>query len=319
MEHVRKVQLWRDITGRVLEKGAELAETYDMTSQQRASHLKKRSIPIRKTAEAAVLEVNEEGVSGEQPKAEPQMAVPKPHVDVTSQEPPQLVEEKKAERYALPERGLYPLDSYVQVKEASAYFDRTFKFMPPPDRHEYALNLVQRARELSIYPGELAEKYGAATYAPHHDIEVCLDARRRSLQDETHLGVLDKLAEGRFVMDPEDFAVALQEFDKAAMLEQHYGYIPDAYYTTFGKTAEEASPEESVIIGNEYVTRRNLEEFFRTNVGSVKARFGCELAEELVKEPKSTFESLPRDQKLVLMRMANSNSDATVRQGAPVA
>jgi hypothetical protein len=94
--------------------------------------------------------------------------------------------------------------------------------------------------------------------------------------------------------------------------------VPDAYYTTFGKTAAEASPEESVIIGNEYITRRGLEEFFRTNVGSVKARFGCELAEELAKDTQSTFDSLPRDQKLVLMRMAN-NTDAPVHQGYPAA
>jgi hypothetical protein len=323
MEHVRKVQLWKDLTGRVLEKGAELAETYDMTSQQRAP--RKRSVPIRKTAEEAFSagmvggpDVNQECVEGEAPEAAPQMAAPKPHVDVTSQEPPKLVQEKKASRYAMPEREMYPLDSYTQVKTAAAYFDRTFKFMPPPDRHEYAANLVQRARELSIYPGELAEKYGSVTYAPQHDIEVCLDARRRSIQDEVHLEVLDKLAGLRFAMAPEDFALTLHEFDKAAMLEQHYGYIPDAYYTTFGKTAAEASPEESVIIGNEYITRRRLAEYFKSNVGDVKARFGCELATEMAKEPKSTFDSLPRDQKLILMRMAN-NSDAPVRQGAPTA
>jgi hypothetical protein len=331
MEQVRKQQLWKNITGRVLNKHAELAETYDMTSQKSSDHAKKRTFPIRKVGSARLVnsgagpakgpDVNEEPVSGEQPKSLPQMSAPKPHVDVSSHEPPKLVSEKKASRYALPERELYPLDNYVQVKTAAAYFDDVYKFMAPPDRHEYASNLTKRAHELGIYPGELAEKYGSATYAPEHDIAVCIDARRSNLLNEDHVAVLDKLAEIRFALPPEDFAVALHEFDKMACLDQHYGDIPDAYFTTFGKTAaqgNEEDPEAAIVIGNEYITRRRLTEYLKNNAATLKLRFGDETAEEMAKDPQAIFNSMPRDQKLVIMRMAN-NDDAPVRQGFPTA
>lgn len=331
MEQVHKQQLWKDITGRELDKRAELAETYDMTSQKSSDHAKKRTFPIRKVGAARLVDskagpaegpdVNEEHVPGEAPTCCPQMSPPKPHVDVSSHEPPKVVQEKKASRYALPEREMYPLDNYVQVKEAAAYFDDVYKFMAPPDRHEYASNLTKRAHELGIYPGELAEKYGSATYAPEHDINVCLDARRTNLLNETHVAVLDKLAQARFVMTPEDFAITLHEFDKMACLDQYYGDIPDAYFTTFGKTAaqgNEEDPEAAVVIGNEYITRRRLTEYLKNNAATLKLRFGDEAAEELAKDPQSIFNSLPRDQKLVIMRMAN-NDDAPVRQGFPTA
>ena len=42
-------------------------------------------------------------------------------------------------------------------------------------------------------------------------------------------------------------------------------------------------------------------------------RFGDEVAEQLATDPNDIFDSLPRDQKLVLMRMAN-NDDSPVTQ-----
>lgn len=336
MEHVRKQQIWKDIVGgRVLGKEAELAETYDMTSQDKSDNKKPRVFPIKKTGAAVtqkspsdsaidafhhamLMEERGEGVSGEAPKELPNMPMPSPSVDVTSHEPPKVVKEKKAERLALPSRGLYPLDSFTQVKEAALYFDRTFKFMPPQERHEYAENLVKRAHELDIVVSSTVEKYGSSTYAPHHDIEVCLDARRRNLLDEEHLDVLDKLAGLRVQMNPEDFALTLHEFDKAALLDQHGTEIPDAYYTTFGKVAaknpqkepSETSPDDAIVIGNEYITVRKLVEFVNNNDKHLRHRFGWEFVDELHKDPMGIFNSMPRDQKLVIMRMA-SVSDPT--------
>lgn len=323
MERIRKIQLWRRIGGDVLEKGAELAETYDMTSQKREAHKRPRSFPIKTAAEAAAAEgTNEnEATPGESLKALPQMGALQPHVDVTSQEPPKVVQEKSAQRYALPSQGLYPLDSYLQVKTAATYFMNHFKFMPPADRHKYCQNLVKRASELALVVDSTIEKYGSATYASGEDIQVCLDVRKANILDALHVGVLDKLAECRFTMPPEDFALTLGEFDKAACLDQYYGDIPDPYFTTFGKTAAQGNqeePKESIIIGNEYITRRRLTEYLTNNAASMKRRFGDDVSEEMVKDPQGIFDSLPRDQKLVIMRMAN-NDDSPVQQGFPTA
>jgi hypothetical protein len=336
MERVHKIQLWKRIGGDVLEKGAELAETYDMTSQSVPSKdndpKKREKFVIPKTASAvkqesqgdssidafhrAIMDEEENPVAGEQPPKLPQMGALQPHVDVTSHEPPKVVQEKKAQHYALPEREMYPLDNYLQVKEAARYFMDTWKFMQPADRHTYCGNLVKRASALDIYTDPLIEKYGSVTYAPESDIQVCLEARQSNILDEGHKAVLSKLAECRAAMPPEDWALALQEFDKAACLQQHYGDIPDAYYTTFGKTAAQGNkedPQAAIVIGNEYITRRRLTEYLANNVSTLKQRFGAEVAEEMSKDPQAIFNSLPRDQRLVIMRMAN-NDDSPVQQ-----
>lgn len=342
MERIKRMQMWRKVSGEEIGKEAELANTYDMPAQYNAATApgpKGRKAVINKTA-AAVAQKSESdplfdafmgekakeettAVPGEQPASLPQMAAMKPHVDVTSHEPPKVVQEKKAEYYALPDAEMYPLDSYVQVKAASRYFQEHFKFMQPADRHEYCQNLVKRASALDLMTSTLIDKYGSAGYASDSDVDICLGARRTAIKDEDHLGLLDKLAESRAVLEPEVFAEALEQLDKVACITHHYGGdVPDAYYTTFGKTAaelkEETAPKESIVLGNEYITRRRLAEFFQNNTAAVSTRFGADMGKELSDSPNDIFDSLPRDQKLVLMRMAN-NDDAPTMQGIPTA
>jgi hypothetical protein len=73
-----------------------------------------------------------------------------------------------------------------------------------------------------------------------------------------------------------------------------------------------------VIIGNEYISRERLALYLANNVGSVGKRFGAEVAQELAKKPQEIFDSLPRDQKLVVMRMAN-NDDSPVQHSESIA
>ncbi len=330
MERRERQQLWRKIGGEDIGKEAELANTYDMPAsyvpEKGAAKGKLSVIPKTASAEQAILgdEHNQleldDALTGEQPPSLPQMTPLRPRVDVSGTEPPKVVQEKKAQHYALPELELYPLDSYTQVKAASQYFMETFKFMPPESRHEYCQNLVKRASALDIVTDPIIEKYGSAGYARESDITVCLDARRTSLLDEDKIALLDKLAASRAELPPETFAAALEQFDKVACLDVHYGDIPDAYYTTFGKTAAEeliqqkTDPLAAIVIGNEYLTRRRLAAYIQNNVGSIETRFGEELAKDMSKDPNGIFDSLPRDQKLVIMRMAN-NDDSPVKQG----
>ena len=336
MERIGRIQLWRKIGGDSIEKGAELANTYDMpmsvSPQNKEPNKGGEKAVIRKVASighlvkqetkpdsdlVAFLEGKdkevEEGVPGETPKALPQMGKISPHVDVSTFEPPKLVQEKKASHYALPDRELYPLDSYVHVKTASRYFMENYKFMAPEDRHEYCSNLVKRASDLNLFTDSLIEKYGSAGYAHPDSIDACISARREAIQNEDHIGILDKLAHVREVVDPDVFAEALERFDKAAGLFHRYGdTLPDAYYSTFGKTAaelaEKTDPKDSIVIGNEYITRRKLAEFLQNNVGSIRERFGADFAKEIADSPNDIFDSLPRDQKLVIMRLANSDA-----------
>ncbi len=329
---VTRQQLWKDMFGGVTEKSAELANTYDMpaaTSPSKVSDRGKEKATIPKTASAIKgehadmvvtdddllkrafnLETNEEGEPGEQPPALPQAKPLKPHVDVSDDEAPKPTKEKKASFYACPSIGRYPLDGYDQVVKAASYFDEHGASMAPSMRREFCQNLVKRASALDIPVSSEAERYGAETYAPPEQLKIALDARR-TLLDEPDIAVLDKIAEAQPTMPPEMFATLLEEFDKRNLLDQHYGDIPDPYFSTFNKVAEEEgdinkSDGDALVIGNEYLSREDLVDFSKKGYDHVWKRFGKDFADAFVKEPVTIFSSLPRDQKLVMMRMANT-------------
>ena len=99
-------------------------------------------------------------------------------------------------------------------------------------------------------------------------------------------------------------------------LDEYWGGdIPDPYYSAFCKSAEkqesQTDPSDSIIIGNEYITERKLVEFSKLRQQMVKDRFGDDFAKEFTKDPVGIFKSLPRDQKLVIMRKVNT-SDSPV-------
>jgi len=270
----------------------------------------------------------DEPITDENITKQPQPKTLKPTVDVTSQEPPKLVTQKTAQRYALPSQGKYPLDGYDQVKTASAYFDEWHMRMTPEMRREYCQNMVKRAHELAIPVSPLAECYGSDKYATAGQIKQAMDARRMVLHgamDPLHepveenydLEVLNKLAEAQPGMLPDTFVAVLGQFDRAVGLDHHYGGdIPDPYFSTFSKEAakqeSKTDPDASIIVGNEYLTVRDLVKFSKLHATTMKDRFGDELAGEFMKDPKSIFDSLPRDQKLVIMRMANFINPETV-------
>jgi hypothetical protein len=319
----------------VKEKSAELAGTYDMPGSPPKDKVPLKDKPaIQKTAAAAIEEdmVSEEAllkrafeagsaeppddnenkpVKGEQPAALPQAPVLKPKVDVSGQEPPKKLETKVAQHYALPSQGRYPLDGYDQVKTAAAYFDEWYKEMPPQMRREYCSNLVKRASALSIPVSELAQRYGGGA-APVLQLKIAFDARRSVLKDDEHVEMLDKLASASNMMDPDSLAACLTEFDRMSGLDEFWGGdVPDPYFSAFDKTAEkqesDTEPEGSLSVGNEFITKRDLVEFSKLQHKTVMQRFGDDFAKEFQADPVGIFNSLPRDQKLVVMRMANFN------------
>jgi hypothetical protein len=249
--------------------------------------------------------------AGEQAKSLPQAKQLHPHVDVSGKEPPKAMTVKKASCYALPSREMYPLDGYDQVTKAASYFDQNAVLMAPSMRREYCTNMVKRAHALGIQVSAEAERYGSENYAPPEQIKIALDVRRSLLQDEEQILVLEKLAEARPTMEPDLFAESLNQFDRVTGLNQQYGDIPDPYFSTFAKIGAEAAADESIMVGNEYITKRNLQAFSKSGQHSVKDLFGHDFAKEFAKNCFTIFDSLPRDQKLVILRMANTAGEAT--------
>lgn len=234
------------------------------------------------------------------------------HVDVTGKEAPPALTTKRANRYALPAFGRYPLDDYAQVKCASEYFDQYVEQFTPEHRREYCKNLVKRADELGIKVSSAARKYGADGYANDAQVSSALSLRQNVIKEAQFQKGLDYLAQHRSEMSPDDFAVALGEFDKVAGVSEYYGSaVPDPYWSTFGEKT--AADDGAILAGGEYIQNEALRRFARIHSCKLKDTFGDDFAEEFRKDPVAITKSLPIDQKKMIIRLANSSlTDPTV-------
>lgn len=248
----------------------------------------------------------------------------RPTVDVSGPALPKPLVDKLASSYALPSQQKYPLDSYAQVKAASAYFDMYRGHMAPDMRREFAENLVPRADALTIPVSYEARKYGSAGFAPEHEIKAAFDARRIELVENTEalalLGEVEKVARIRMWKSPDGEKVAhaatpdavvglLAEFDKVAGLNHRYDRgVPDPFFSIYGfeKTAAEDPMAWSDTIGNDYVTLADLKRLAQVGPPDLTQVFGADFVKEFRKDPQALYESMPTAQKKVLMRMASA-------------
>jgi len=307
--------------GVLSEKKAELTNTYDMpwspTDTSKNTVGKEKAV-IKKSSVMTDDEILKQAfrvVSVDAVEETKTASALTPSVDVSGKEAPKSLSYKTASRYALPLLGMYPLDTYGQVKQASAYFDEWHVHMSPSMRREYCHNLVKRASDLSMPVGALAARYGSDRYASKEQLKIAMDMRRSVLKSDADKEVLDKLAEAQHGMLPEDFAATLGEFDNATGLNEFYGGgVPDNFHSTFQKSASavvhetETDPKDAVLVGNEYLPHRDLVSFARRGGTLLTRRFGEDFTQEFAKDPSGIFDSLPRDQKLVIMRMASAGN-----------
>lgn len=348
---IGKQQVWKDMDGTTysnntqsweVEKNAEVSGTHIMDGGKGA---RKQSIdPNRKrlsevkTAEekfvAALSKAKDAEHAGEtlepgeglpetdQPKSLPQITkVMKPHVDVTSAEPPKLIEEKKASYYAMPSIGRYPLDGLDQLEKAAEYFYEWHESMDPVDRREYAHNLVKRANSLRKPLEQVAYDYGGEGYAKEAQLISAVDQRTLLLGPHASQGtdefkktaslhclnLYSQLFDQRRQLPAEVYAGTMAEIDKLAGLDEFYGQeLEDPWLSTFAKTAEEVDPKDAVVIGNQYMKIDDLVLFAQNKGEFVKNRFGDDFTSEFQQDPKGIFDSLPMDQKKVIMNMVNS-------------
>ena len=234
-----------------------------------------------------------------------------PNIEVRGKDGPERpVYEKRASKYAL--NGRYPLDNLVQIKRAAAYFDEYGPRMTPVERHTYCVNMVKAASAIGIEVSEEAIKYGSEDYAPDDEIKLAMDVRKSALLDDRHHAVLDMLLEKRASMHPDVFCQALSLFDRNTGLHHYYDqYIPDPYWSTYGVEKTAAFVEN---IAGETVTEEQLRNLASPGGGTgsawalLRKTFGDEFADEFHKDPVGIFKSLPRDQKIYIMRLATDNS-----------
>lgn len=220
--------------------------------------------------------------------------------------------EKHASRHAL--KGRYPLDDYGQVKQASAYFDTYCTHFSPEERREYCLNLVPRADELGISVSEQARKYASYAAADSWDAAAAFEARRKLLQDDEKIAVLNSL-ERRFrqkswstpgekvagVSAIDAYAHALLMFDKEAGLAEHYDQIIPDPYNTLLKVADDVNWSD--VIGNDRITCDDLCRLSNTPT-QLRDLFDDDFIAEFKKDPVGIYKSLPLTQKKILMHRA---------------
>lgn len=248
------------------------------------------------------------GQAGEQYERAPQMKLKtlKPHVDVTNKEPPVLLVEKKASLYAY--NGVYPLDTHVQVKTASQYFDDNYKAMPFEMKREYATALVKRASLIGVSVSDYARSCGSEGYAPAAQMRVAIDNRRMYV-DEKQASVLVNLFNQREELTPDQYCDALAEFDKLAEIDYRYGaYLMDPVESTFGFDKRAQDESDSWIDGNDYITKKQIENYSITAAVTLRDDYGDDFVKEFKKDAWGVFNSMPLEQKRRLARAAGDNS-----------
>lgn len=343
---VGRQRIWKDMEGNLsyhddqswATKTAEVVGTSDMPTQvtkpsQPGDTRKQREgrlAPIPKTAaerfEAALagetLERGEDMPTEDQPKAHPQAKVMKPHVDVSGKEPPKLIEEKSASYFCMPSIGRYPIDSFGQVKTANVYFQDQYKNMAPEDRREFAENLYKRAEQLTFPVAQVVEEYGAPGFAKKAHVVNCIDVRIELLRPYGEQGDTEQVKEAcvdftekyeglkglHGQLEPQIFALTLQELDKRAGIDALWdGDVPDPFYSTFAKTAKEVDPKDAIVIGNEYMKVDDLKTYARRGGEQLELAFGEDFIKEFQADPEAIFDSMPMDQKKIIMKMVNNS------------
>lgn len=279
--------------------GSKKGVGFNSQAEKTGGHL----VPGHKGEEGEELEQGR-ALAGDQYQKAPQVRTLKGLVDVTGQEPAKRETVKKASRYAL--GGRYPLDSYAEVKAASAYWDEHARAMGHEDRHLFAVEMVKRASELGIPVSDEARRAGSTTYASAGEMKIGFDARMALIEGPAR-EMLEGLWRERGALDPDVFCGALVGIDKIAMVDWAWGqHIPDPWETTYG--FEKKAEDDVWINGNDYVTKDQVEQFGLTGTSTLEGSFGAEFGKEFRKDPWGIFQSLPLLQKRRVARMATDNS-----------
>lgn len=213
--------------------------------------------------------------------------------------------------FCVPSEGKYPIDSYEQVKTASAYFEEHWSKLDLEVRREYAVNLSARLDELGMPTEGVAAKYAGFSYGPYVEGEL---ARRISdFAGTDHQEAYEVLVEKRASTPPEVMVEMLHLLDEASGAAQKYEAslgFRDPFQAVFGKFAEEAPKPWTWSEGNEYVADTHLKDLAVNRYQSLDRAFGVDMRKSFQKDPIGVFMSLPDPQKVVVARLAADDSKA---------
>lgn len=271
-----------------------------------------------KTASETTPTRNEELKSKkDEPNKHPQMSLSglAPHVDTSDQHRPDHVAPKlAATHYALGNK--YPIDTYLQVKKAAAYFEEYENFFTPAQKREFCVNLVKQANKMVLKVPHTVCKYAGEGYADDAVLEMGIHSRKSAAGfDEMHCRALDAIFEKRAELTPEGYASVLAQYDRLSGFDGEYatGLVVDPVVSTFAMAKLAASEDENFKddIDGEFITGEKLLEVRHLLKMRLEKIFGEDMAVEFGKDPIGVYKSLPRNEKKIILRMAHDNSPGT--------
>ncbi len=250
--------------------------------------------------------------TAKQPSSSPAMkrAVWEHAGDLTDHKP-KVKEAMIVTSFCLPSEKQYPIDSYAQVKTASAYFDEHWPKFSLEQRREYAVNLAARLDELGLPSTDNINKYAGHEYGPYVEIE--LAARIRNYDGTGHEEGYQVLMEKRAMTPPHVMVDMLVELDSTSGADQKYGTplgFRDPFQAVYGKVAEDSKKVWSWSEGNEYVNESQLTDLALNRYQSLDRAFGMDVRKSFQKDPIGVFTSMPDPQKVVISRLAADDSKA---------
>jgi hypothetical protein len=280
-------------------KVADLNNTEAMSHQQRRGHAK--ASPLRSAGVTS--KTSSLGVS----------------VDLTHESSPVRHKEASHQHFAMPHKGLYPIDTVNQLKTASAYLDEHLYSFSPLDRRVFSQSVLGRADELGVKISGSALAYGGVEYGPFIHPE--LHARVSSYAGSGHEEVYELLLEKVSSISPNIMADMLREADHESGADLVYGRpgvgFRDPYEAVYGQPKlSEAQPAEEDVYswrsGGDYVSGAMLKAL-ASRRADLDTTFGSGFSQSFQTDPVGIFKSMPDPQKVVLSRLASDNSSQTFR------
>jgi len=197
--------------------------------------------------------------------------------------------------------GRYPIDSAEQVKRAAAYFNEHHMSFTPADRHEFASNVLDRAKANDESLGDSSickyagEGFGNLLQSAFHERSCLLE------DDVMATRTLQHLFEKKASLGAEEFAQELERFDKTNRLDQHWDKslgIRDPYRSTF----ESVKMAQVAKVGSATITAEQLQGL--VDNGVLKTAFSDDFCTQFADAPMEIFQSLPKPEQEVIMSMA---------------
>ncbi len=200
--------------------------------------------------------------------------------------------------------GIYPINTFDQVKTASVYFKDNWREFDPRERHEYCIKLANRMNDLGIEVPHEVSRYGSDKYAETCEVHTL---HRRQFVNDAQWPILDSLVEKIAQVEPETYAEALEIFDREFQLERFWdSQLVDPYKTTFG-ISKNAESDWRYNYRDIYISEENLK---KLQYLDLKPMLGGDKAQKFIYNPKHEFEKLDNDKKYIVARLAMLNQVA---------